>query len=443
MQAMKRDLNAMLRPRSIALVGATDRSRWSQNTFDNLINRKYPGEVHLVSRRGGTVHGRSAATSCVAIGAPVDLALLMVPMAAIEEALADLAAADVHNAVILASGFAETGHEGADHQARLASLARQHGVSLLGPNCLGFVNFIDNVPLWTGGFRAPSRPGSIAVVTQSGANGSFISSLAAQHEIGLSHMVSTGNEADLDCAAFIDHLVEQPEVRAIALFAETIRHAPSFAAAARRAIAAAKPIVVLKIGLSEVTARSAQAHTGALVGDDRVFDGVCRQFGIVRVDSIEDLLYTADVITRTGVLQPGGLGTVSISGGACEIIADRAQVLNVPLPPLSDGAMAELHAALPSFGTPHNPLDITGGAVLQPDLFEQGLRILGRQPEFSAIACLFDVPVAEEHATEFTLSALRHIAAGLHAAEMPALLVSHSVKPVTEVSRRIIDDIGL
>jgi acyl-CoA synthetase (NDP forming) len=433
----------MLRPRSIALVGATDRSRWSQNTFDNLINRNYPGAVHLVSRRGGTVHGRSAATSCVAVGAPIDLALLMVPMAAIDEALADLAAADVHNAVILTSGFAETGHEGADHQTRLASLARQHGVSLLGPNCLGFVNFIDNVPLWTGGFRAPTRPGSIAVVTQSGANGSFISSLAAQHEIGLSHMVSTGNEADLDCADFIDHLVEQPEVRAIALFAETIRHAPGFAAAARRAIAAAKPIVVLKIGLSEVTARSAQAHTGALVGDDRVFDGVCRQLGIVRVESIEDLLFTADVIVRTGVLPRRGLGVVSISGGACEVVADRAQVLNIPLPALSDAATAELHAALPSFGTPHNPLDITGGAVLQPDLFEQGLRILGRQPEFSAIACLFDVPVAEEHATEFVLTALRHIAAGLHAADVPALMISHTVKPVTTVSTRIIDEIGL
>ena len=440
---MNRDLTAMLRPRSIALVGATDRSRWSQNTFDNLINRKYPGEVHLVSRRGGTVHGRSAATSCVAVGAPIDLALLMVPMAAIDEALADLAAADVHNAVILTSGFAETGHEGADHQARLASLARQHNVSLLGPNCLGFVNFIDNVPLWTGGFRAPSRPGSIAVVTQSGANGSFISSLAAQHEIGLSHMVSTGNEADLDCADFIDHLIDQPEVRAIALFAETIRHAPSFAAAARRAIAAAKPIVVLKIGLSEVTARSAQAHTGALVGDDRVFDGVCRQLGIVRVESIEDLLFTADVIVRTGVLQPRGLGVVSISGGACEIVADRAQVLNVPMPELPDAAVAELRVALPSFGTPNNPLDITGGAVLQPDLFEQGLRIMGRQQGFSALACLFDVPVADEHATEFVLTALRHIAAGLHAAEVPALMISHSVKPVTETSTRIIDEIGL
>ena len=443
MQSMKRDLNAMLRPRSIALVGATDRSRWSQNTFDNLINRKYPGQVHLISRRGGTVHGRSAATSCVAVGEPIDLALLMVPMQAVDEALADLAAADVHNAVILTSGFAETGHEGADHQARLSALARQHNVSLLGPNCLGFVNFIDNVPLWTGGFRAPSRPGSVAVVTQSGANGSFISALAAQHEIGLSHMVSTGNEADLDSADFIDHLIELPEVRAIALFAETIRHAPTFAAAARRAIAAAKPIIVLKIGLSEVTARSAQAHTGALVGDDRVFDGVCRQLGLVRVDSIEDLLFTADVLTRTGVLEPGGLGVVSVSGGACEIVADRAQVLDIGMPELSEHATAELRAALPSFGTPNNPLDITGGAVLQPDLFEQGLRIMGKQKEFSALACLFDVPVTEELATPFALVALNHIAAGLQAAEMPALMVSHSVKPVTPTATRIIDEVRL
>ena len=443
MTSARRDLTAMLRPRSIALVGATNRSRWSQNTFDNLINRKYAGEIYLVSRRGGTVHGRTAATSCAAVGAPIDLALLMVPLSAIEDSLADLAAAGVHNAAILASGFAETGHDGADHQVRLATLAHNYGVSVLGPNCLGFVNFTDNVPLWTGGFRAPSKPGAIAVVTQSGANGSFISSLAAQHEIGLSYMVSTGNEADLDCADFIDHLVDQPEVRAIALFAETIRHAANFAAAARRAIAAGKPIVVLKIGLSEITARSAQAHTGALVGDDRVFDGVCRQLGVVRVQSIEDLLFTADLITRTGVLQPQGLGLVSISGGACEIVADRAQVLGVPIPALSDAAVAELSAALPSFGTPHNPLDITGGAVLQPDLFEQGLRILGRQQEFSALACLFDVPVMQEQATEFTVTALRHIAAGLRASTMPALMISHTTKPVTDVSTRIIEEIGL
>ena len=441
--ATKRDLSTMLRPRSIALVGATDRSSWSRNTFDNLTKRSYAGEVHLVARRGGTVHGRAAATSCVALGQQVDLGLLMVPMAATEEAMADLAASGARNAVILTSGFAETGHGGAAEQDKLAEMARRHGISVLGPNCLGFVNFLDDVPLWTGAFRAPSRTGPIAIISQSGATASFIASLAHQQDIGLSHMISTGNEADLDSAAFVDHLLDDERVRAIVMFTETIRDAHRFAAAAQRARAAAKPIIVLKIGLSDVTARSAQAHTGALVGDNRVFDGVCKQFGVVRVNSVEDLLFTADVIARTGVLKPKGLGIVSVSGGACEIAADRAQLEGVSLPPLSDDAAQALTEMLPSFGTAHNPLDITGGAVLEPELFEKALRIMTSQPEYAALACLFDVPVSEEQATEFYMNSLRHIAAGLKDPPIPAFVLSHTLKPVTDTGRRIIAELGL
>jgi acyl-CoA synthetase (NDP forming) len=320
--AATRDLSTMLRPRSIALVGATDRSMWSRSTFTNLTTLKFNGQVHLVARRGGTVHGRTAATSCVALGEKIDLGLLMVPAAAIEEAMADLGAAGARNAVILTSGFAETGYDGAAQQQKLAELAHRFNISLLGPNCLGFVNFLDDVPLWTGAIRAPDQPGPIAVISQSGATASFIASLALQQGIGLSHMISTGNEADLDGATFADHLLDDERVRSIAMFIESIRNPYAFAAAAQKARTAGKPIVALKIGLSDVTARSAQAHTGSLVGDDRVFDGICQQFGVVRVNSIEDLLFTADVIARTGVIGEKGLGLVSVSGGACEIAAD-------------------------------------------------------------------------------------------------------------------------
>ncbi len=442
-EAPTRDLSTMLRPRSVALIGATDRSRWSIGTFENLVRRNYAGAVHLISRRGGVVHGRNAATSCVAVGEPIDLGLIMVPLSGIEEALADLAAAGGRSAIMLTSGFAETGEEGRGLQEKLALLVRRHGIALLGPNCLGLVNFLDNVPLWTGLVRGPRRPGGIAVVAQSGATGGFITALAQQHEIGLSHLISTGNEADLDATTFIDHLLDHPEVRAIALFAETIRDPAHFVAVARKALAARKPIVALKIGLSEITAKSARAHTGALVGDDRLFDGVCRQLGVVRVESVEDLLFTAEIITRTGVVREGGIGLVSVSGGACEIFADRSSVNKLAIPPLSDDATAELRAALPAFGTPHNPLDITGGAVLQPELFEQGLRIMGAQPEFAALACLFDVPTAEELASDFVLAALQHIGTGLKAAPIPALMISHTVKPVTETSWRILEDTGL
>jgi acyl-CoA synthetase (NDP forming) len=438
-----RDLSTMLRPRSVALVGATDRSMWSRATFTNLTTLAYDGEVHLVARRGGVVHGRAAATSCTAVGEKIDLGLLMVPAAAIEDAIADLGAAGARNAVILTSGFAETGYDGAAQQQKLAGLARRYDISLLGPNCLGFVNFLDNVPLWTGAIRAPSRPGPIAVISQSGATAAFIASLALQQEIGLSHMISTGNEADLDGATFADHLLDDERVRAIVMFIESIRNPHQFAAAAQKARAAGKPIVALKIGLSDVTARSAQAHTGSLVGDDRVFDGVCRQFGIVRVNSIEDLLFTADVIARTGVIGGKGLGLVSVSGGACEIAADRLQVEGVPLPPLPAVTEKALLQVLPSFGTPHNPLDITGGAVLEPELFERALKIMGHEPAFSAIACLFDVPGTEALATEFQVASLRHISAGLNGQPLPALMISHSLKPVTEVTQRIVADLNL
>jgi len=439
----ERDLSTMLRPRSIALIGATDRSTWSKATFTNLTTRRYDGTLHLVARRGGIVHGRPAATSCVALGEKIDLGLLMVPAAAIEEALADLGAAGARNAVILTSGFAETGHDGATQQQKLAELARRFGMSLLGPNCLGFVNFLDDVPLWTGAIRAPSRPGPIAVISQSGATGGFIASLAQQQEISLSHLISTGNEADLDSTTFADHLLDDERVRAVAMFIESIRDAHHFAAVAQKAHAAGKPIIALKIGLSDVTARSAQAHTGSLVGDDRVFEGVCRQFGIVRVNSIEDLLFTAEVIRRTGVIGAKGLGLVSVSGGACEIAADRLQLDGVPLPPLPDATAKALLEVLPSFGTPHNPLDITGGAVLEPELFAKALKIMGHEPAFSALTCLFEVPATEAQASEFIVAALRQISLGLKDQPLPALMISHTLKPVTEVTQRIVSELGL
>ncbi|HEY0423639.1 MAG TPA: CoA-binding protein, partial [Rhodopila sp.] len=438
--AIARDLSSMLQPHSIALIGATDRSTWSKATFTNLTTRKYDGQVHLIARRGGTVHGRQAATSCVTLGEKIDLGLLMVPAAGIEEAMADLAAAGARNAVILSSGFAETGQEGAESQEKLAALARRYNISLLGPNCLGFVNFLDDVPLWTGSLRSPTDPGPIAIISQSGATAGFIAALAQQQEIGLSHLISTGNEADLDGATFANHLLDDPRVRTVAMFIESVRIPYNFVAAAQKARALGKAIVALKIGLSDVTARSAQAHTGSLIGDDRVFEGICRQFGVVRVTSIEDLLFTADIIARTGRISGKGLGLVSVSGGACEIAADRLQVESVPLPPLPDATAQALTEVLPSYGTPHNPLDITGAAVLEPELFEKALKIMGNDPSFSALACLFEVPGVEAQASEFQLAALRHIGVGLRDQPLPAIMISHTLKPVTEVTRRIVAD---
>jgi acyl-CoA synthetase (NDP forming) len=428
---------ALLRPRSIAIVGASEKSRWSHGAFDNLTRSGFAGELHLVNRRGGKVHGRDAAASCAAVGAPIDLGIVLVPAPAVAEAIDDLGAAGVRSAVILTSGFAETGATGAALQADVADRARRHGIRLLGPNSLGFANFAGNARVWTTPVRAPSRRDGVAVVSQSGATAFFLAELAYQQDLGLSYVVATGNEVDLDASAFVDFLVDDPHTRAIALFVETVRDPAAFLAAARRALHARKPIVVLKVGASEVTAKSAAAHTGALVGDDRVFDGLCRQLGMIRVHSIEALLATADIAGRTGVLRQGGLGIVSNSGGICEIAADAAQAAGIGVPELRESVAARLRDAMPGFGTPHNPLDLTGG--IEPAQCGRAVRMLGEEPAFAAILCAwYAIPTCAEEESPRLAELHRELSKGLNETPVPGLLVSYTPGHVNDRARRLV-----
>ena len=433
---------AMLRPRSIAILGASDRSRWSQTAFGNLVAGGFAGPLHLVNRRGGVVHGRAAAESCAATGDRVDLGVILVPRHAAGEALRDLAAAGARSAIFLTSGFAETGAAGAAAQRELVTLARSLGIRLLGPNSLGFINFVDRAFVWTTPVRAPSRSSGVAIVSQSGATAHFLATLAYQQDVGLSHVIATGNEADLDCAAFVRELVADPATRAIALFLETVREPAAFLSAMEAAFDANKPLVVLKVGTSEVTAKSALAHTGALVGDDRVFDGVCRQFGAIRVRSIEDLLATADIGARTGPLRLGGLAIVSNSGGICEIAADTAASRGITLPPLSDDAQTALRAIIPGFATPHNPLDLTG--AITPEQCGAVVDIVAAQSGIAAVLCpYYEVPTTEDDVNERLSELHAALARSLAAAPVPGFVVSYTATHMTALSRHIVAQTGL
>ncbi len=432
---------ALLRPRSVAIIGASERSRWSQMAFANLAEG-FAGALHLVNRRGGTVHGRPAAVSCAALGVPVDLGVVLVPGEAVIAAVRDLGRAGAGAAVILTSGFAETGPEGAALQRELAATARGLGIRLLGPNSLGFINFADAAAVWTTPVRPPSRAHGVAIISQSGATAHFLATLAAQQDVGLSHVIATGNEADLDCAAFAHALVGHPAVRAIALFIETVRDPAGFLAALAAARAAAVPVVVLKVGASEVTARSALAHTGALVGDDRVFDGICRQHGAIRVRSIEDLLATADIAARLGVMPPGGLGVVSNSGGICEIAADTAAAHGIALPALSEAAAAALRATIPGFATAHNPLDLTG--AITPAQCGAAVAIVAADPAMAALLVpYYEVPTTPADVSERLTELHAALAHSLAAAPVAGFVVSYTATHLTALSRRIVADTGL
>lgn len=432
-------LEGLLRARSIALVGATERSAWSNGAFANFGRLGYEGSIHVVNPNGGRVHGINAATSCRALGEHVDAALLMVPMRAIEDALQDLHEAGINNAVILTSGFAEMGGDGAGRQTSLAALAREKGIHLLGPNCLGFINFIDRVPIWT--INLPTRlAGNVALVSQSGATASYIAEFAGRQGVGLSYIVSTGNEADLNVARVVDYMVDDDATRVICLFLETSRDAQTLAAAAQRALRAGKPVIALKIGTSEITAKSAQAHTGSLVGDDRVFDAACRQLGIIRVHSVDDLVATAGLLSQVRP-RSGGVGVLAISGGICEVAADRAEVIGLQLAELSPPTCDALKQLMPDFGTPHNPLDVTGAAILEPSLFATSIRALASDPGVDLVACLYDMPTAPLQS--YSEQVITEVGAGFAAIDTQSVLLSVTPRPVADYSRLLAEHHGI
>jgi acyl-CoA synthetase (NDP forming) len=432
-------LRELLSPKSIVLVGASDRSGWSSGSYANFEQIGFDGALHLVNRNGGAVHGRAAFTSCEEIGEPVDLALMLVGAAALPAALADAAAAGVRSVVVLAAGFGETGPEGMRAQDELVALCRDLDLMCLGPNCLGFVNVVDRAPAWSGQLM-PVVPGGVAVVSQSGATAYAIAAFAGAQNIGLSHVISTGNEAMVDTIDMAAVALEDDRVRALAMFLESIRNVERLRRLAERAAELQKPIVMLKVGTSALAAEIALTHTGALVGDDRLVDAALRQLGVVRVDSIEQLAMTAGLLARTGPLPPGGLGVVSISGGACDIIADRAEAVGVPLEPLAETTQTRLASVLASYGSLRNPLDITGAASENPQIFADALTAVAEDPSVAILAAIHVLPTEERARYR---SRIEVIASGLRAAGPRGLLVDQTVRDIDSATAAALAEIGV
>jgi acyl-CoA synthetase (NDP forming) len=422
-QISKPSLQQLFGARSVAIVGASERSTWFNSAYRNFEVLGFDGRVHLVNRRGAQVFGKAAARSCAAIGEPVDAALLLVPADAMADAFRDLQDAGIRNAVILTAGFAEAG--GRARQNELLALARMAGLTLVGPNCLGFINFVDRIPIWSSQIRQPVRTGSIGLVSQSGATAVYVASFANEFGIGFSHIISTGNEVDVDSSRAARYLVDDPATKVIALFLEGVRDRDTLVETARLAREAVKPMVVLKVGASEAAAHAAQAHTGSLVGDERVFDAACRQLGIIRVHSIEDLVFTSELLVKTGPIRKRALGAIAVSGGVCEIAADRCAAQGVPLADLSQATRNRLRQILPDYATVTNPLDVTGAAIGNPLIYQNCAEACAAEPAAGLVTCFVDV--AAESTSEIETILLNHIGKGL--AEGPAQGLMVSVTP--------------
>lgn len=417
-------LRQVFEPRSIALVGASEKSMWSQMVHHGMARMGFGGELYYVNPNSPTVHGQPTVASLEAIGKPVDLAFVMVNNKMVPQVLEAMGASGTRNAVILASGFAEVGEEGRQRQAEMVRLAEAHDLALIGPNCLGFANLTVKTPAMPS-LEGKLRAGAVGIASQSGAIGNLLTQFAAKRGIGVSAMISSGNEAVLAVNDSLEYLVHDPNTKAIAMFMESVRHPEAFQRVARQAQAQGKPIVALKAGRSRASQRVAQAHTGALTGDDQVIDALFGQLGILRVDSLEELMVTAHMLGVTGRLPGRRAGFMAISGGLCGIAADIGEAAGLEFPEWSEGTKASLKELLPEIEMVENPFDSTGVPVNNPPLMAQLLDVLQRDPNIDVLITPQGIPEAGSVSEAFVKSMLDNIS-GIEAQGKPILLTDNT-----------------
>lgn len=364
-------LSPLFAPTSVAVVGASsDAERIGGRVLRFLLESRFQGKIYPVNKSGlAEVQGLPAYASVSAIPGNLDQAIIVVPAGGVEAAVQDSIAKGVKCVLVLTSGFAETGPEGRVQQDRLVALCRAAGVRLVGPNSLGLLNvatrYFATFSTVLNGLQP--KVGPIALATQSGAFGSCTYAMASLRGMGFSKIVATGNEADVDVAECIDYLAEDPDTRVICAALESCRDGTRLRTALLKAAAAGKPVLIMKVGRTELGAAAASTHTGSLAGNDAVFDTVFAECGAYRPHSIEEMLDIAYLCAVTGRLPANSdMGVMTSSGGIGVLMADHAGDLDLAMPPLPEAGVKATLELLP-FAVAANPLDVTAQITAVPD----------------------------------------------------------------------------
>lgn len=380
----------LVTPRSVAVIGASaDPGKTAGRPVSYLTRHGFAGEIYPVNPKVEAIDGIRCYPDIGSLPQVPDVGIVLLGAERAHQAVRELAERGTGAAIVLASGYTETGDVGARRQAELIEAAGS--MRLLGPNTIGLVNLTDNIPLSASGALAMDHfpAGSIGVVSQSGGILGALLSRAAARGIGLSKLVSTSNEADLELADFIDYLADDPATRVIALYVETVRNVERFRAAALKAAAAGKPVVAFKIGRSEAGARAAVSHTGAMAGADRMYDALFRQVGVIRAHTFSDLIDIPAALATGRVLHGRRIAVLTSTGGAGTLVSDSLGVSGFETPAPDEQTAERLralqkgdHAALD-----RNPIDVTL-AGLQPDLLRGAIRALLASPSYDAVTII-------------------------------------------------------
>ncbi|MES3000870.1 MAG: acetate--CoA ligase family protein [Pseudomonadota bacterium] len=369
-------LEALFHPRSIAVIGASDDAdRIGGRPIAYALQLGFAGKIYPVNPKRESVQGLKAYARIGDVPGPVDCAIIALPAPAVAGTLRECAAKGVRGVVLFSGGFAELGDEGRVLQDEIARIAREGGIRMLGPNCIGafsighraFPLFMSNV---TG--QVPPSGARIGIASQSGGYGSHIVKMGQERGLAVYEMVTTGNEADVEVGEVIHWLAESPGIDVIVAYVEGIRDRETFIAGLAAAHRNRKPVVLMKVGATESGAAAAASHTAALAGADGIYDAVIREYGAYRASCTEEVLDIAYALSAGKPLLDRRLAIASISGGAGVQLADFASAAGLALEAPTQPVQRRLREIIP-FGSPLNPVDMTAQVANQPEIFEATL----------------------------------------------------------------------
>ena len=379
----------MLRPRSIAIVGASPTpGSLGGSVFANLERFGFTGEIHLINPNRAEINGRPCLKSTVDLPDGVDCAVLAIPRPGVLEAMKGCAARNVGGVVIFSAGFAEAGADGRAQQDELARIARASGMAVEGPNCLGFVNCVEGVPLTFGIVDKPAPIAgrrAIGIVSQSGAMATVIRAALNAHDVPFSFTVSSGNEAVNGLEDFLEFLIEDASTNVIVMVVEQFREPKRFLALARRARELGKPIVLQHPGRSAAAKASAATHTGAMSGDYEVMRTLVSNAGALVVDTLEELIDLGELLIRWPVLPKAGAAVLTESGAHKGMMLDFCESIGLALPEPSPASQEIIGAIAPDLILPTNPLDLTAQALIDPDLYRKTLEPLFADERYGSV----------------------------------------------------------
>ncbi len=395
---MKHSLETLLRPQSVAVIGASDNpARIGGRPIYSMLKGNFQGKLFPVNPNRDIVQGLKAYPDISSVPIPVDSAVISVPENVALKVIKECAERGVKSAVVFTSGFAEIGNSGLNAQHQIANIASESGMRILGPNCLGVFNLSAG---WFGTFantlaskKIPTGP--IGIVTQSGAYGGHLFTITQNRGVGTNYWVTTGNEVDIDVAEVIEFYAREPEIRVIISYAEGIKNGNRMRKALEAARNAKKPVIFMKVGSTEAGARAAASHTASLAGEDAVYDGLFKQYGVYRAETTEEMADVAYACQFGRYPNGPKIGLQTISGGIGVQMADAASKKGFDVAPLPKSTQEKIKKLIPFAGV-NNPVDFTGQVLNERKLLEDSMRFVIDEADYdSQILYLASLPISE------------------------------------------------